>query len=73
MEADAYHTNSSERLLNLYSSAVEEFCPFGLGYLAPSLTRFLGMSQRDMKVGPIETKMIGIDRKALDQIFDDFL
>ena len=31
------------------------------------------MSQRDMKVGPIETKMVGIDRKALGQIFEDFL
>ena len=31
------------------------------------------MSRRDMKVGPIETKMIGIDRKALGQIFEDFL
>ena len=31
------------------------------------------MSQRDMKVGPIETKMVGIDRKALDQSFKDFL
>ena len=25
-----------------------------------------------MKVGPIETKMVGIDRKALGQIFEDF-
>ena len=31
------------------------------------------MSRRDMKVGPIETNMIGIDRKALGQIFEDFL
>ena len=30
------------------------------------------MSQRDMKAGPIETKMVGIDRKALDQIFKGF-
>ena len=34
---------------------------------------FLGMSQRDMKGGPIETKMVGIDRKALGQILNDFL
>ena len=33
---------------------------------------FVGMSRRDMKVGPIETKMVGIDRKALGQIFKDF-
>ena len=33
----------------------------------------LGMSRRDMKVGPIETTMVGIDRKALGQIFEDFL
>ena len=26
-----------------------------------------------MKVGPIETNMVGIDRKALGQIFEDFL
>ena len=25
-----------------------------------------------MKVGPIETKMVGIDRKALGEIFEDF-
>ena len=25
-----------------------------------------------MKVGPIETTMVGIDRKALGQIFEDF-
>ena len=31
------------------------------------------MSRRDMKVGPIETNMVGIDRKALGQIFEDFL
>ena len=31
------------------------------------------MSRRDMKVGPIETSMAGIDRKALGQIFEDFL
>ena len=30
------------------------------------------MSRRDMKVGPIETNMVGIDRKALGQIFEDF-
>ena len=33
----------------------------------------VGMSRRDMKVGPIETNMVGIDRKALGQIFEDFL
>ena len=33
----------------------------------------IGMSRRDMKVGQIETKMVGIDRKALGQIFEDFL
>ena len=31
------------------------------------------MSRRDMKVGPIETNMVGIDRKALGQIFEEFL
>ena len=30
------------------------------------------MSRRDMKVGPVETKMVGIDRKAPGQIFEDF-
>ena len=35
--------------------------------------RAIGMSRRDMKVGPIETNMVGIDRKALGQIFEDFL
>ena len=31
------------------------------------------MSRRYMKVGPTETNMVGIDRKALGQIFEDFL
>ena len=48
-----------------------KFCDF-LACLVDFL-RFLGMSQRDMKGGPIETKMVGIDRKALGQIFKDFL
>ena len=46
---------------------------YGMIYLVPLEVINVGMSRRDMKVGQIETKMVGIDRKALGQIFEDFL